>query len=75
MVEVAPPAPVTEAASAQEQLTVTLKTDSIDTLPPVAQGYRWLTYRGKADVTPCRQHPLLEPARFRHRVHPGGLHA
>lgn len=51
VVEVAPPAPVTEAASAQEQLTVTLKTDSIDTLPPVAQGYRWLTYRGKADVT------------------------
>ena len=51
VVEVAPPAPVTEAASAQEQLTVTLNTDSIDTLPPVAQGYRWLTYRGKADVT------------------------
>ena len=51
VVEVAPPAPVTEAASAQEQLTVTLKTDSIDTLLPVAQGYQWLTYRGKADVT------------------------
>jgi len=24
--------------------------ETIDTLPPVAQGYRWLTYRGKADV-------------------------
>lgn len=51
VVEVAPPAPVTDVETVAGQAPATMKTDSIDTLPPVAQGYRWLTYRGKADVT------------------------
>lgn len=51
VVEVAPPAPVTDIETVPGQAPATMKTDSIDTLPPVAQGYRWLTYRGKADVT------------------------
>ncbi|MBO4489088.1 MAG: DUF4292 domain-containing protein [Bacteroidales bacterium] len=32
-------------------LTSSAETLELDTLPPVAKGYQWLSYRGKADVT------------------------
>ncbi|MCR4964547.1 MAG: DUF4292 domain-containing protein [Bacteroidales bacterium] len=39
-----------EPASPIAQATPDTIQETIDTLPPIAQGYRWLTYRGKADV-------------------------
>ncbi len=51
VVEIAPPVSEAEVSDAPEQVSATLETNSLDTLPPVAQGYQWLTYRGKADVT------------------------
>lgn len=39
------------STSVEQSLDPSAEILELDTLPPVAQGYQWLTYRGKADVT------------------------